>query len=113
MIVPDRAGTGSLTDEALDRQTGTASATRLREDRPQRKSNTLTLVMLVVVLALFGGGVYFALRESLELQEIVIGAAGPGRVFAARPGPGRVDRAAAGALVEVTVIRRRSQEVTY
>jgi multiple sugar transport system permease protein len=49
----DRAGTSSLTDEGLDRQTGETSPGELREDRPQRKSNTLTAVMLVICLGYF------------------------------------------------------------
>jgi multiple sugar transport system permease protein len=63
---PDRAGTGSLTDDALDTQTGSASAARFREDRPQRKSNTLTVVMLVVVLAYFLFPLYWLVVASTK-----------------------------------------------
>ena len=63
---PDRAGTGSLTDDALDTQTGSPSATGFREDRPQRKSNTLTVVMLVVVLAYFLFPLYWLVVASTK-----------------------------------------------
>ena len=49
----DRAGTSPLTDEGLDRQAGETSPGELREDRPHRKSNTLTAVMLIICLGYF------------------------------------------------------------
>lgn len=63
---PDRAGTGALTDDALDTQARTTSPTRFREDRPPRKSNTLTVVMLVVVLAYFLFPLYWLVVASTK-----------------------------------------------
>jgi multiple sugar transport system permease protein len=62
----DQAGVSSLTDDALDSQTGAPSPTRFRKDRPERKSNTLTTVMLVVVLAYFLFPLYWLVVASTK-----------------------------------------------
>ena len=63
---PDRAGTGSLTDDSLDTQTGTTSSQRLRKDRPERKSNLLTVVMLVICLGYFLFPLYWLVVASTK-----------------------------------------------
>jgi multiple sugar transport system permease protein len=65
-IHTDQAGVSSLTDDALDSQTGATSPTRFRKDRPERKSNTLTTVMLVVVLAYFLFPLYWLVVASTK-----------------------------------------------
>jgi multiple sugar transport system permease protein len=63
---PERAGTGSLTDDGLDSQTGATSQTRLRKDRTERKSNTLSVVMLVIVLCYFLFPLYWLVVASTK-----------------------------------------------
>jgi multiple sugar transport system permease protein len=63
---PDHAGTGSLTDDGLDAQTGVTSTRRFRKDRPERKSNPLTVVMLVVCLAYFLFPLYWLVIASTK-----------------------------------------------
>jgi multiple sugar transport system permease protein len=62
----DHAGTGSLTDDALDTQTGATSTRRLRKDRPERKSNLLTVVMLVACLGYFLFPLYWLVVASTK-----------------------------------------------
>jgi multiple sugar transport system permease protein len=62
----DHAGTSSLTDDSLDAQTGTTSTRRLRKDRPERKSNLLTVVMLIVCLCYFLFPLYWLVVASTK-----------------------------------------------
>lgn len=63
---PHRAGTGSLTDDDLDAQTGEPSTVRLRKDRPERKSNLLTVVMLAVCVGYFLFPLYWLVVASTK-----------------------------------------------
>jgi multiple sugar transport system permease protein len=62
----DQAGTSPLTDDALDQQGRRRSSGGFREDRPARKSNTLTAVMLVVCLGYFLFPLYWLVIASTK-----------------------------------------------